>query len=90
MECILIKKTLKMGHLSHNDIHEIYVPQRLASYCVYRIELPGWNQVSIADSDDPLTQIVIRIRPSSDPEVTLMVVFAETYILSTTMISSLL
>ena len=30
----------------------------------------GWNRVNITDPDDPLTRIVIRVRPGSDPDLT--------------------
>ena len=30
----------------------------------------GWNQVSTTDLDDPLTWIVIRVRPRFDPDMT--------------------
>ena len=29
----------------------------------------GWNWLSITDPDDPLTQIVIQVRPNPDQDV---------------------
>ena len=38
--------------------------------CIYSLSLrQGWNWVSITDLDDPLTRIVIQVRPIFDPDV---------------------
>ena len=54
----------------HAYLHD-YTTNHIASMCIL-IDISisqGWNQVSITNPDDPLIQLVIRVRPGSDPDV---------------------